>query len=410
MLRTMNSNLTTVDLFSGAGGITEGFRQAGFTCIFANDISPDATATLSINHRIGDVSTGPIESVDPGRVRRSMGMARGELDCLVGGPPCQGFSINAPLRFLEDPRNELFAHFAEFLTEFHPKTFMFENVPGLLSFGRGIFAKQVTEVFSEAGYKTTMKVLLAANYGVPQERWRLIILGTRLPGELRHPLPTHHAIARANFTGGATLTLRTTPDQKLKTFVTVEDAISDLPVIRSGDGMPISEYRISPESDYQSEIRIGSNQVFNHIAPKLSEINLRRLKYIQPGGSWRDIPFGLLPAGMKRARRSDHTRRYGRLTKNGLAGTVMTKMDPHWGSAFHYEQDRSFSVREAARFQSFPDNYRFFGSRGSQYEQIGNAVPVLLARAIAQNIREHIWSNPRAFVSDHEVHVGTVTG
>jgi DNA (cytosine-5)-methyltransferase 1 len=145
-------------------------------------------------------------------------------------------------------------------------------------------------------------------------------------------------------------------------------------------------YSRPAHSEYAEKLRTGSRHVLNHQAPRISGINLERLTYIPPGGSWRDIPHHLLPAGMQRARRSDHTRRYGRLSPDGMSGTIMTKMDPHWGPAFHYHQDRTLTVREAARLQSFPDTYEFLGTRGSQYEQVGNAVPVFMARAIADEI------------------------
>ena len=126
--------------------------------------------------------------------------------------------------------------------------------------------------------------------------------------------------------------------------------------------------------------------IYNHSCSRLGKINQERLKYIPQGGSWRDIPYELLPAGLKRARRSDHTKRYGRLHPNSLCSTVLTKCDPHWGSFFHPSQDRVISVREAARIQSFPDYYRFYGSLTQQYEQVGNAVPPLMAKAIGTEI------------------------
>ena len=135
--------------------------------------------------------------------------------------------------------------------------------------------------------------------------------------------------------------------------------------------------------------------MFNHTANKLSPINLERLTHIPPGGAWTDIPFALLPAGMKKARRSDHTKRYGRLAWDSLACTMLTKCDPHWGAVFHPDQQRAFSVREAARIQSFPDRYRFLGNKGSQFEQVVNAVPVLLAKAIAESMKVHLNPNFR---------------
>ena len=126
--------------------------------------------------------------------------------------------------------------------------------------------------------------------------------------------------------------------------------------------------------------------VYNHRSPKVHSINLERMKYIKPGGSWRDIPFDLLPEGMKKARRSDHTRRYGRLDPSGLSSTILTKCDPHWGTFFHYSQDRVITVREAARLQSFPDRFRFVGSLVQQYQQVGNAVPPLLGKVLGEAI------------------------
>ena len=124
----------------------------------------------------------------------------------------------------------------------------------------------------------------------------------------------------------------------------------------------------------------------NHEAPRLSPINLKRLEYIQPGGNWTDIPDELLPKGMQKARKSDHTKRYGRVLPDGLASTILTKCDPHWGAFFHYEQNRSFTVREAARLQSFPDQFVFKGNLSQQLAQVGNAVPPLLAQAVGLSL------------------------
>jgi DNA (cytosine-5)-methyltransferase 1 len=137
-------------------------------------------------------------------------------------------------------------------------------------------------------------------------------------------------------------------------------------------------------------MRNGTEVTYNHYAAKLSKQNAERMKYVKPGGSWRDIPHELLPKGMQRARKTDHTKRYGRLRNDGLSGTMLTKCDPHWGTVFLPDQDRTLTVREAARFQSFPDTYKFLGSRVSQYEQVGNAVPVLMAKAIAVRLQAHI--------------------
>ena len=386
-----NVELTTIDLFCGAGGLTEGFRQAGFSCLYANDAMPEAIQTFKHNHPDAWVDGRQVEDVSPLEVRRKLGLRSGALDVLVGGPPCQGFSINAPDRFLSDPRNKLFKYFLLFLEEFQPAAFVFENVPGLLSLNGGLIFDQVLRELSLRGYHVTFRILFAAHYGVPQERWRLIILGSR-HDHLEPPLPTHNAKGRANFRGGRTLTLQIdeSASRRLQPFINVEGAIGDLPRLSMGEGGEVVRYDKAAKSPYAAALRNPSGVTFNHYAARLAKQNIERMKHVRPGGSWRDIPHHLLPAGMKLARKSDHTKRYGRLTGAGLAGTVMTKCDPHWGAVFLPDQDRSLTVREAARLQSFPDTYEFKGSRVSQYVQVGNAVPVLMARAIAETLREHL--------------------
>lgn len=387
----MNGDLLTIDLFAGAGGITEGFRQAGYQSIFANDFNPSACATFSLNHPDTEVKAGPIEELDPAVIRRGLSLCKGELHVLVGGPPCQGFSINAPERFLHDPRNSLFRHYLRFVDEFAPRLVMMENVPGMLSLGGGVIFDRILAELTSRGYHTSVKILLAAHYGVPQVRWRTIILGARAAPAPSHPEPGNFHVCRPNFKAGGALTYRQVPldSLRLARAVTLGDAIRDLPPLNPGEGRDESEYTTSPCSDYGKSMRRGSRKLYNHSCNALSQVNLERLRHIPQGGSWTDIPFELLPAGMKKARRGDHTMRYGRLGWNSLAGTMMTKCDPHWGAVFHPDQERTFSVREAARIQSFPDRYRFTGAKVSQYEQVGNAVPVLLARAVAAELQRH---------------------
>ena len=386
-----DARLRTIDLFCGAGGITEGFRQAGYVSLYGNDVMPEAIETFKLNHSEAIADCRPIEKVNPTEIREHFGLRPGELDVLVGGPPCQGFSINAPERFLNDPRNKLFRHYERFLEEFQPKSFLFENVPGLMSLGDGKVFRQIIRIFTGLGYQVTAKILFAAHYGVPQERWRLILLGSRL-GEVTHPMPTHYAVGRANFRGGSTMTFQQddADRERLQPAITVHQAIGDLPCLAMGEGSEVIGYTTDAHSSYAELMRNPAEVTFNHYAAKLSKQNAERMKHVKPGGSWRDIPHDLLPKGMQRARRSDHTKRYGRLHPDGLAGTMLTKCDPHWGTVFLPDQDRTLTVREAARFQSFPDTYRFLGSRVSQYEQVGNAVPVLMAKAIADRLRDHL--------------------
>jgi DNA (cytosine-5)-methyltransferase 1 len=159
-----------------------------------------------------------------------------------------------------------------------------------------------------------------------------------------------------------------------------------LPALRNGEAKLNCLYSTQPKSSYQTELRAGSALIQNHQSPKLSAVNIERMKHIPAGGSWRDLPFELLPEGMKKAKRSDHTKRYGRMHNNGLSCTILTKCDVHWGAYIHPGQDRAISVREAARLQPFPDNFHFEGSMTDQYVQIGNAVPPMLARRVAESI------------------------
>lgn len=379
---------STIDLFCGAGGITEGFRRAGFVCLYANDINHWAIETFRANHPGTRADNRPIEQVDAAALRRELNLERGELDVIVGGPPCQGFSINAPERFLTDPRNSLFKHYIRFLDEFEPKTLLIENVPGMLSLGGGVIFDRILGELRARDYDVSVRILFAAHYGVPQERWRTIILGSRISPPPKHPEPTHYAEARANFKGGRTMTFRPMQLQQrlLLPAVTLREAIGDLSRLAMGEGGEIVAYDKPANSEYSRSMRAGGAVTFNHFASVLAPQNVERMKYIKPGGSWRDIPHHLLPKGMQRARKSDHTKRYGRLRHDGLAGTVLTKCDPHWGAVFLPDQDRALTVREAARIQSFPDSYKFLGPRVSQYEQVGNAVPVLMAEAIAREL------------------------
>lgn len=386
--------LTTLDLFCGAGGLTEGFRQAGYECLYGLDSDESALETFRCNHPTAVTDCTPVEQVDAGAVRRALGLVQGELSSLIGGPPCQGFSINAPDRFIDDPRNALFRHYMRFVDEFRPQTLVFENVPGMLSLARGAVFHQILREFEKCGYQVSAKILFAAHYGVPQERWRLIMLGSRVGSTPVHPLPTHYASGRANFTGAAAMSFRLGPIDEfvLRPRVTVADALSGLPRLSMGQGGEVVEYAPDPMSEYAQSLRNPAGHTFNHFAARLSKKNVERMKHVGPGGSWRDIPRELLPPGMQRARTSDHTKRYGRLKADELAGTVMTKCDPHWGAVFLPDQDRTLTVREAARLQSFPDAYRFCGSRASQYRQVGNAVPVLLGRAIAGSLKDYLCS------------------
>lgn len=383
--------LRFIDLFAGAGGLSEGLSEAGFHGLFANEVMPVYARTYMRNHVGTKVLKSDIRTVDANDILQDLGMERGELDLIAGGPPCQGFSINAPVRSNEDSRNHLFQEYLRFVEAFAPRAILIENVPGLVSFERGATLHAIIEALADLGYGADVRILGAAYYGVPQMRWRTIIIGLRgkeVPTDA-FPCPAFHAPIRPNFTttfDGRQL-VRFPTSENLEKFTTVGEAIGDLPPLKCGEkGDAVKDYAAEPQCGYQRMMRIGSDGVYNHESPRLSEANLKRMKYIRPGGNWTDIPHDLLPKGMQKARKSDHTMRYGRIRPDGLASTILTKCDPHWGAYFHYSQDRSFTVREAARIQSFPDRYVFSGNTVEQFAQVGNAVPPLLAKAIGLSI------------------------
>ena len=381
--------MKSIDLFAGAGGLSCGLKQAGFSPLLANEWIPQFAETYKLNHPEAKVVVGDVREVSETDLKRKLGVLSGEVDLVAGGPPCQGFSINAPIRSLNDERNHLFKDFLRVVSSKKPKAGLIENVPGIISLGRGTVVEQIYKELQAMGYTVKHRILFAGHYGVPQMRFRTVFIGIRkFKKEISFPEPKYNAKAVANFTGARELCLSVPPlfAQNLKPHTTVWDAMSDLPEIDNGASVSPENYAMPPQNAYQEYLRDGCARLTAHYSAKVSQINLDRLKFIPQGGSWRDVPFDLLPAGLKRARRSDHTKRYGRLHPDALCSTVLTKCDPHWGSFFHPTQDRVISVREAARIQSFPDSYQFSGSITQQYEQIGNAVPPLLGKAIGDEI------------------------
>lgn len=383
-----------IDLFAGAGGLSCGLEMAGFHPVLANEVVEQYAQTYQVNHPETKVITGDIRDVDEKKLHDLI-RDYGEIDLIAGGPPCQGFSVNAPIRSLDDPRNHLFKEYLRIVAEIRPKAVLIENVPGIISLGRGTVVSQIYKELNELGYEVKHRILFAGHYGVPQLRFRTVFMAIRndiLEGEIKFPQPQYYATAVANFQGSRELCDALTPMDALllKPKTTVWDAIGDLPEIKGGEKNRVYEYTGEPDSEFQMYARKDSGNITSHFCSQLSSINEERLKFIPQGGSWRDIPFDLLPDGMKRAKRSDHTKRYGRLAQNELCSTVMTKCDPHWGSFFHPTQARVISVREAARIQSFPDRYVFTGNMTQQYEQVGNAVPPLLAKAVGQAIADMI--------------------
>lgn len=362
----MTKGWTVIDLFCGAGGLSEGFRQAGCHVLAGNDFDLAAGETFKATHSEAVFLGGPIQNYTAKDFLKAAGLKKGELDVLVGGPPCQGFSVYNHQRGLHDERSSLYREYLRVVEGLAPKWVVLENVTGMTSTGGGEAVNSIVGGLEALGYSVEKRILKAEEYGVPQERRRLVFIGNRVGQPIVWPEKTH--------------------GEGLRPLVTVQDAIGDLPKLENGENKGNAPYAGPAFSEYQRMLRSSNTAVLNHSAPKLSAINLERMQHIPTGGSWRDIPMALLPAGMKKAKRSDHTKRYGRLRWDGQSSTILTKCDLHWGAYIHPEQDRSLTVREAARFQSFPDWFEFRGSRTEQYIQVGNAVPPLLGRKIAESI------------------------
>lgn len=359
---------TVVDLFCGAGGLSHGFTQAGYEVLFGSDIDPTFGRTFMASHPKARFSATPIQALTVDDVLQVTRLKPGELDVLVGGPPCQGYSVYNHGRGEQDPRAGLFREYLRLVCGLQPKWLVMENVTGLKSISGGRLIDSILAEIRAAGYENvSYQVLKAEEFGVPQERRRIVFIANRLDIPVEFPKISH--------------------DGKVKPFVTVWDAIGDLPPIeRQWEFEAGANYVSPPQNDYQTSLRLNSKTAPNHYGPRLSKVNLDRIRHIPQGGSWRDVPVDLLPAGMKKAKRSDHTKRYGRPRPTDLACTILTKCDIHWGAYIHPVQNRAFTVREAARLQSFSDDFVFYGSMTEQFVQVGNAVPPLLARAIARTI------------------------
>lgn len=425
----MHRNYSAGELFCGAGGLSRGFETLGFATRFANDLWPAALHTFLMNFdplyaasngRKGGILALP-QSVEDISVKQIIGavpdrdgipLKPGSLDVLLGGPPCQGYSLNSHIRSAEDPRNFLFRHYVRLLKGLAPKVFVLENVPGMFSLDGGRFFDELVARITKAsasfpGYEVDFKILNAAHYGVPQDRFRVVVVGTRRDvveraGKVELPLPRHYSLAQAHFKGGRDHTFhyaigyRKRLEQsaipqigpKLLPPVTVGEAIGDLPDLTNGGGQDLESYvgAVQPQSAFQRAMREDVEVLANHWCRALVYPNTERVKHIPAGGDWRSIPRKLLPPGMQRALRKDHTKRYGRLSPNEISGTLLTKPDPHWGTFIHYDegQQRLISVREAARLQSFPDCHIFYGGQVDQYKLCGNAVPPLMAQAVAE--------------------------
>ena len=343
---------TVIDLFAGVGGLSLGFEMEGFDILLANEFDQSIATAYKENHKSTNVVVGDITSLDLSKV---FGEYVNKIDVVIGGPPCQGFSQKGKRKTINDERNFLFKHYVEVVKFVKPKYFVMENVPNLLTAEKGFFLNEIKGLFKGYGYSIRYGILNAADYGVPQNRRRAIIIGKYLATPPELPLPC-------------------------KQKVTIWDAISDVAYLESGEGEFEQEYRNSPKSDYEKKMRKGSKILYNHMATKHSALALERLSLIPPNAGKEVLP-------KEHITKSVYSGTWSRMKQNDVAVTITTRFDtPSSGKFTHPFLNRAITVREAARLQSFPDTFKFIGSKMSQMKQVGNAVPPLLARKIARVI------------------------
>ena len=345
----MKKKFTVLDLFCGAGGFSEGFRQAGFTIIAGLDNDHQALSTyqhnfpnaVAINKDLSDSLKG-LES-----------LFSNKIDVIIGGPPCQGFSV-AGKRLKDDPRNSLYKAYLHLIKKLKPLAVVVENVPTIMGLYNGEIGKQIVEDFEELSYRTKIYKITASDYGVPQTRRRIFFIAIRDNNGFEMP------------TG-----------QFIKAPLTAMDAIGDLPILEGELGASELPYVFAAQNAYQESMRNGSRAIFNHEAVAHKPRTIEIINMVPDGGNYKSLPRELWST-----------------RKVNIAWTRMNSKKPCFtidaghNHHFHYKANRVPTVRECARIQSFPDRFRFLGNRGSQYRQVGNAVPPELARIIANSLFE----------------------
>jgi DNA (cytosine-5)-methyltransferase 1 len=348
-------SLNAIDLFSGAGGLSKGFMDAGFNILVGVDNDQDALNTFSRNHKGAVALKADLskqETID--EIKRIAG--DNNIDVVIAGPPCQGFSVTGPRNF-DDPRNKLYLAVIELVKQYNPKGFIIENVPGMANMYKGEVKDEVLKRFREMGYNIECKILLACDYGVPQMRKRLIFMGVRKDIGVPH-------FPNAKFGPNTD-----------RPYRTCRDAISDLPTRVKGLGIETDVYDKPASTEYQKIMRGNCNILSNHVATNHKDFVIKTIALVPEGGNYKDLPNGVGES------RNFHMA-WTRLDGNVPARTV----DTGHRNLFHYELNRVPTVRESARIQSFPDDFIFTGSRTKQERQVGNAVPPLLGRALADEL------------------------
>lgn len=377
----MTKKLKVIDLFCGVGGLSYGFaRDDNFEIVVANEILSNMAKAYSLNHPSVKVYIEDIKNFGAEKIEKDLNIKATEIDIIVGGPPCQAYSTVGK-RLIDDPRGKLFQEYYRVLKEFNPKLFLFENVKGLLSMQGGELLKTIISLFESLGYKVQYKLLNAADFGAPQIRERVVIIGSKLNNDFQYPSQTHYNAEE-------------TPDlfnNGLKPYLTLEEAISDLPLIKSGEER--FEYASEPQNEFQKKMRINApKKLMDHNAPNNNARLVKIMELLPDGGTPEDLPKELRPtSGFKNT--------YCRLWWNRPSTTITRNLStPSSSRCIHPKAPRPLTTREGARIQCFPDSYQFYGSRTDRNLQIGNAVPTVLSNALVETI---LFNFKREYVKNY---------
>lgn len=376
---------TAIDLYSGPGGLSKGitnsrYKDCKFEIITATDYDSHAADTYQTNHPnvdfvLGDIALEKTKLKILNSVKKSTGSTK--VDIVIGGPPCKGFSkANTQTRHKSNPLNSLPLEFVDMVKRTKPFAFIMENVPGMLSLDNGKVVKNVMKKFRELGYENTTYWLLdAANFGVPQFRKRTFFVGSKNKSSpLLKPKDTHGA------------------DSTLNPLVPLSHALNDLPYIPPGKSFPsLRSYRDEPKNKLQSTLRKNLKLVKNHQTTISTDLIVSRFKTIPQGGNWKDIPKHLIQInGKYKNLKNTHGMIYRRLSSSAPSVTITNFRK---AMLIHPTQNRLLSVREAARIQTFPDNYKFKGPLYSMQQQVSDAVPLQLSTAVGNSVLKHMYNS-----------------
>lgn len=341
-----------LDLFCGAGGLSLGFKLAGFQIVGGVDFQQDAIYTHEKNFKNSISICGDIKEINDEKVKE---LFQDKVDVIIGGPPCQGFSAGNRQQIENDPRNKLFFEFIRFVRILKPKAVVIENVRQILTKDKGFAKNKIFEILEELGYNVDVRVLTASEYGVPQNRNRAVFIGVK------------KEIGKINYD----------MIKKVSKPVTVKEAIGELYELENKN---TNILKSEPLTKFQKYVRAKDNMIFNHDIKYPNQEVQDRMNFVPQGGNWQNVPESM----WKTKRSNRHSSAYRRLDETKPSITI----DTGHMNYFHPLYNRVPTVRESARLQSFPDDFIFVGTPTSQLRQVGNAVPPLMAKAVAELIKE----------------------